>query len=301
MGQLSGPIPTEVGLMAALTFLCVHERAPPCNGPFPGVRIHTAIDPPNTRAHFPTCVSLPLRFRRHARSVMAHRDLTANNLVGPIPTEVGLMTALTTLCVHERAPPRNCPDSTVPAHPAYPSFTRAHLAKRSSSPLRSSTRTQVMGQQRARGADPHRSGTDDGAHTHVRARACDSRACDPPTIYLALTLHSLISSLRSPTLARTVSTRRTLTKNQLSGPIPTEVGLMTALQYMCVHTCAPPHNRLYSATPHAPCDSPALRALTFRLTHLLPALAVATLAPCRHAGYCTLISSQGRSPPKWDR
>ena len=49
----------------------------------------------------------------------------------------------------------------------------------------------------------------------------------------------------------------------ITGAIPTEVGLMTALRYLCVHECAPPRKRPSCAAPRAHCDSPALRALTF--------------------------------------
>ena len=70
----------------------------------------------------------------------------------------------------------------------------------------------------------------------------------------------------------------------ITGPIPTEVGLMTALLGMCVHTC----RRAIASFPayhNAHCDSPAVHARSLPHARVAsPALSDATLALWRHAG-----------------
>jgi hypothetical protein len=79
--RLTGTLPTELGTMDALTYLCVR-------------RPHASIF-----------------VRRHHRAVgqvavWGCRNLNDNRITGPLPTELGTMDALRRLCVHRPHPPR---------------------------------------------------------------------------------------------------------------------------------------------------------------------------------------------------
>ena len=223
--------------------------------------------------------------------------MNSAGIIGTIPSDdVSKMTALTDMCVHVQL------RRAIASFPAYrartaihPLFTRAHFLTFGSLPLRSPTLrslcgdTQVVEQQPARGADPPRGRTDDGAHTDVRARAC-SAAQSPLSRRTARALRftCCTRALTSPRPCRFpcalrrhaqfVVTRRDLRSNVITGPIPTEVGLMTALTHMCVHERAPPRNRLFPGVLRAHCDSPAVHARSLPHARVAsPALSDATL------------------------
>ena len=81
--SLTGPLPTELGTLTALTELCVRHPHPPC------------LD---------ACAVTGLWAERGAMWVC--RWLNNNDLTGTLPTELGTMDALTSLCVRHPLPPR---------------------------------------------------------------------------------------------------------------------------------------------------------------------------------------------------
>jgi hypothetical protein len=81
--DLTGTLPTELGTMDALNYLCVHRPHPPR----PDVCAVTGL------------------WAERGGDVWC-RNLNGNGLTGPLPTELGTMDALTYLCVHRPRPPR---------------------------------------------------------------------------------------------------------------------------------------------------------------------------------------------------
>jgi hypothetical protein len=81
--SLTGPLPTELGNLDALIHLCVpaltHRARPRAPSPGCGLSVVVAVG----------C-----------------RDLSDNDLMGTLPTELGTLTALTYLCVRISNPPR---------------------------------------------------------------------------------------------------------------------------------------------------------------------------------------------------
>ena len=74
--SFTGPLPTELGTMDALTYLCVRHPHPPC---------------------LEACAVTGLWAERGGVGVC--RYLKVNSFTGPLPTELGAMDALTLLCV----------------------------------------------------------------------------------------------------------------------------------------------------------------------------------------------------------
>ena len=144
--QLNGTIPTELSLMTALQQLCVHGCA----------SARLPLPPPSPRAHLaPLCLcALHRTLSDDALATAALRRYLMNNqLVGPIPPEVG-PTGLLELCVHGCASARLL---------LLPPSARAHLAPLhlvlsiSRSPLTRSLRgdAQDRGRQPAQRHDPN--------------------------------------------------------------------------------------------------------------------------------------------------
>ena len=191
--------------MTALTSLCVHHCA----------HLPDALSSATLHTHraYPTLVSTsPRAFRlvcRRLDNTQLGDDTHNNQLTGPLPTQIGLMTALQYMYVHHCAPLSDAFSSATPhAHRAFP---------------------------------------------------------------------SLVST--SPRLTRPPRSRRYLGYNLLTA-IPTEVGRMAALKYLCVHHCCdaifsttPPTHRapsVPSSPPRlAPCVSPSTAALS-RDAHAAP-------------------------------
>ena len=199
--QLNGPIPTEVGLMTAVTELCVHGCAS-ARSPLPPLSVRAHLAPP-----CPIALHLTLSVDALATAAL-RRYLYNNQLNGPIPIEIGLMTALTGVCVQRCA---SAPPSALGArspHSSPPPCTSSH-----------------------------------------------ARRWRPP--YAAL--------------------RRDLQGNdQLTGPIPTELVQLTALTTLCVHGCA-------SARSPLPPPSPRAHLAPLRIHALHLTLSVDALAPRRCA------------------
>jgi hypothetical protein len=89
--SLTGPLPTELGTLDALTYLCVRRPYPP------------RLDACTVTGLWAECGGLT-----HAPSpgcglsvaaAWGSRSLHVNSLTGPLPTELGTMDALTQLCV----------------------------------------------------------------------------------------------------------------------------------------------------------------------------------------------------------
>jgi hypothetical protein len=78
--SLTGTVPTELGTMDALTYLCVRRPRP---------------------RRLDACAII-----RFWLSAAWYRDLPRNSLTGPLPTELGTMDALGELCVRRPHPPR---------------------------------------------------------------------------------------------------------------------------------------------------------------------------------------------------
>ena len=131
---------------------------------------------------------------------------------------------------------------------------------------------------------PRRPRADDGAHWTVRARGCAPPLARSVSRHGARSPRTAASPLRAPSTrpraasprARSDARRRRLHRNQLTGPIPTEIGQMTAITDLCVRATAlrrprsvsrlGPSARAHLAPPrphraHRPL-SPALRRTT---------------------------------------
>ena len=80
----TGPLPTELGTMDALTGLCVHRPHPP---------------------RLDVCAVTGM-WAEHGGDVVGCRDIASNGFTGTLPTELGTMDALIGLCVHRPHPPR---------------------------------------------------------------------------------------------------------------------------------------------------------------------------------------------------
>ena len=201
--------------MTAVTELCVHGCAS-ARSPLPPLSVRAHLAPP-----CPIALHLTLSVDALATAAL-RRYLYNNQLNGPIPIEIGLMTALTGVCVQRCA---SAPPSALGArspHSSPPPCTSSHA---------------------------------------LRWRAPDAVL------------------------------RRTLDDNQLSGPIPPEVGQMTGLQFLCVPGCAPARSLLSPPSPRA-----HLALLRLHALHLT--LSVDTLASPRCAGTSAPTSSTARSQPK---
>ena len=89
---------------------------------------------------------------------------------------------------------------------------------------------------------PRRPRADDGAHWTVRARGCAPPLARSVSRHGARSPRTAASPPRAPsTLPRAPShdtRRRALSSNQISGPIPTEIGLLTAMNTLCVRAAA---------------------------------------------------------------
>ena len=84
LNTLTGPLPTELGTMDALTYLCVRHPHPP---------------------RLDVCVVTGL-WAEYGVDVGMCRWLPNNSFTGPLPTELGTMDALRQLCVRRPHPPR---------------------------------------------------------------------------------------------------------------------------------------------------------------------------------------------------
>ena len=218
-----------------------------------------------------------------------------NQLSGPIPPEVGQLTALTQMCVHDCAP-RPARPSLRPRR-ALTSLLPVPVLCISRSPLTRSLRrsAQDVVRQPAQRSDPNRSWADDGAGATVRARlrpvARSPLPPPSPRAHPSLLPASVHFIPRSPLARSQRDAAQALNDNQLVGPIPTEVGLMTAVTHMCVHGCASARSPLPLPSPRAHLAPPRLRALH-------PTLSDDALPPRPCAGAWTPTCSTARSQPK---
>ena len=243
----------------------------------------------------------PCALRRHARIVTTRRYLHGNQLSGTFPTEVGLMTALRVMCVHTCCRAIASFRRITTRTAIHPLYTRAHFPTPVSLPLRSPMARSICGDtqglegQRDYGSDPHRGRTDDGAIGNVRAHVPPRNRLFSGVSQRALRFTCCTRALTSPRAcrfpcalrrhARFVATRRNLNVGQLSGPIPTEVGLMAALTFLCVHERAPPCNGPFPGVRIHTAIYPPKRARSLPHARVAsPALSDATLALWRHAG-----------------
>jgi hypothetical protein len=82
---LEGTLPTELGTLTAMRLLCVRRPHPP---------------------RLDACAVTGLRAER-AAAMWGSRTIYVNGITGPLPTELGNLDAMTSLCVR-------CPSPTVP-------------------------------------------------------------------------------------------------------------------------------------------------------------------------------------------
>jgi hypothetical protein len=141
-----------------------------------------------------------------------YRFLDFNGLTGPMPTELGTLTALTRLCVRHPHPPR-LDVSTV----------TGLWAERGGG-----VGMQGAGREQSHGGTAHRAGH------HGRA--------DLPVRVATLT-HRTWTCAPSPGCGLSAAVAcecRTLARCDLTGTMPTELGTMDALTYLCVRHPHPP-------------------------------------------------------------